>query len=301
MIEGIYNIQKEFTELFLKNKVVNPSNLTSEERESWTKTLVLSMMKESTDLLDSFNFRLIGNNEIFGREELLENGVDVFKFLLEILIINGFTIEDIENKFITKSEVVKDKFYQDCFFESLSDYSKIALIDIDGVLSTYPDDFLKIYGGGYDNLDDFKNNDYKRYVESKKKYRDSGIKSQLRVRTYAVEILEALWKKDIKIILLTARPYKIYSRIYHDTLTWLRTNKLKYNSIIWEKDKELYVLNKLKKGKIVLALDDEEENIDKYIKIGLDCAILVDNKCLRGKEYEENSLEGVLEYVEKYL
>jgi len=59
------------------------------------------------------------------------------KYLFGIIQINGFTVEEIFDKFITKSRVVEAKFEQEQKIKEIKKSDrKIAFIDIDGILAT---------------------------------------------------------------------------------------------------------------------------------------------------------------------
>ena len=305
---SMHKKQYDFAKYFLKKKhEIDIEDITEEEKETWTRNLLLCMIKESTELLNSFDWRLIGDQNREDKDELLENGIDVFKFLLEILIINGFSSEDIENKFFQKSKVVESKFEQELFFNSLKETDKIALIDIDGVLSDYPETFLSMFGKSYATVEEFKTSDLRKYTVSKDLYRKEGHKSSLKTKEYAWEFLDLLKRRNIKIILLTSRPIKRYSRMYHDTLFWLGYNDLVFDSIIWESKKAEYAISKLKNKNIVLCIDDEIENVKKYAQCNLKSYLLFNPglkiiKDHNGGSYTAiNSLKEVLSYVEEIV
>ena len=43
------------------------------------------------------------------RDRLLEESIDVMKFLLGLMIVNGFSLEDIYNMFKNKSKIVEKR------------------------------------------------------------------------------------------------------------------------------------------------------------------------------------------------
>jgi len=301
---SMHKKQYDFAKYFLKKKhEIDLENITEEEKETWTRNLLLCMIKESTELLNSFDWRLIGDQNRESKDELLENGIDVFKFLLEILIINGFSSEDIENKFFQKSKVVESKFEQELFFNSLKETDKIALIDIDGVLSDYPETFLSMYGKSYSTIEEFKREDLQEYTISKDLYRKEGHKNFLQTKEYAQPFLDLLRRRNIKIILLTSRPIKKYPRMYHDTLSWLDKNNLVFDSIIWESKKAEYAISKLKNKNIVLCIDDEIENVRKYAQCNFNSYLLFNPGLKIIKEDDKgsyitiNNLKEVFNYV----
>ena len=43
-------------------------------------------------------------------EKILEESVDMLKYLLGLFIINGFTVDDVYSMFIKNSEIVENRF-----------------------------------------------------------------------------------------------------------------------------------------------------------------------------------------------
>ena len=85
----------------------------------------------------------------------------------------------------------------------------------------------------------------------------------------AKELLDSLKDMGYKIILLSARPYKQYNRIWADTLTWLNSNSLYFDAIIFDRDKEDLVTKLFPNMKYFI--DDDESNIKKVSDAGFKC------------------------------
>ena len=116
-LELLYNIQKEFTKDFFEKvhgfemtEILKDKN----KRIRWSKEYILLLIKEATEMLDEIDFKThkkkVTDENL---EKFLEEGIDTFKYLLGLLILNGFTSEQIYNKFIEKSNIVSTKFEQD--------------------------------------------------------------------------------------------------------------------------------------------------------------------------------------------
>ena len=58
----------------------------------------------------------------------------------------------------------------------------------------------------------------------------------------AAELTKKLKEAGYQIIILTARPYKTYSRIYSDTLKFLNDNDIQFDAIIWDKEKHIKII-----------------------------------------------------------
>lgn len=277
--ENIYQIQKEFTELFFKVKhnIDDIKTISEDPKQSvkWNKEYILAIIKEASELLDELNWKMHVNKEEDDiKDNFLEEAIDVMKYLLGILIINGFSLNEVYTKFIDKSNVVEAKLNQDVIINNVKNKKdkKIAFIDIDGVIATWPKDFIDFVNSKikskYNNLQDLEIEVPKKTIyELKKMYRLSGIKRNLGMVEGSKELLKTLKSQGFFIILITARPYKQIFRIYSDTLAWLKNNELQYDAIIWEEEKEKYIIKNFSDNEIKFVLDDNISN----------CNILAEN------------------------
>jgi uncharacterized HAD superfamily protein len=272
----IYNTQKEFTDSFLKYRKTSIDDLRN-NRElllQYNKEYVLATIKEASDILDKLDWKMhIHSDEVSVRDNILEECIDVIKYTLGIAIINGFSSKEIYEKFINKSKVVKAKFEQEKKLENIyaDSNKKIAFLDIDGILAEWPDAFLNLIQKKtktkFSSIDDVEVALGKKVlVDLKTEYRLSGIKRKLKAIDGSVEFTSRLRTKDYFIILLTARPYKEVFRIYSDTLYWLKKNKFCYDAIIWNENKELFVLQHFMNHNIQFAVDDSVDNAKKLAK-----------------------------------
>jgi hypothetical protein len=113
-LEEIYELQKKFTERFFKEK----QNLTLEQvRNSkedlvkWNKEYILALIAEATEVLNEVDWKMHKEMHLptDARHRLLEESIDVMKFLLGLMIVNGFSKEDIYDMFIAKSKIVEKR------------------------------------------------------------------------------------------------------------------------------------------------------------------------------------------------
>ena len=113
-LEEIYELQKSFTERFFKEK----QNLTLEDVRNdknrlvkWNKEYILALIAEATEVLNEVDWKMHKQMDLptDARERLLEESIDVMKFLLGLMIVNGFSLDDIYNMFKSKSQVVEKR------------------------------------------------------------------------------------------------------------------------------------------------------------------------------------------------
>lgn len=113
-LEEIYELQKSFTERFFKEK----QNLTLEDVRNdknrlvkWNKEYILALIAEATEVLNEVDWKMHKQMNLpnDARERLLEESIDVMKFLLGLMIVNGFSLDDIYSMFKSKSQVVEKR------------------------------------------------------------------------------------------------------------------------------------------------------------------------------------------------
>ena len=113
-LEEIYELQKSFTERFFKEK----QNLTLEDVRNdknrlvkWNKEYILALIAEATEVLNEVDWKMHKQMDLpnDARERLLEESIDVMKFLLGLMIVNGFSLDDIYSMFKSKSQVVEKR------------------------------------------------------------------------------------------------------------------------------------------------------------------------------------------------
>lgn len=113
-LDEIYLIQKDFTEKFFESKglVINDLADDKEELIKWNKEYILALIAEATEVLNEVDWKMHKNMEMpaDARDRLLEESIDVMKFLLGLMIVNGFSCNEIYSKFISKSLAVVKKF-----------------------------------------------------------------------------------------------------------------------------------------------------------------------------------------------
>ena len=113
-LDEIYLIQKDFTEKFFESKglVINDLADDKEELVKWNKEYILALIAEATEVLNEVDWKMHKNMEMpaDARDRLLEESIDLMKFLLGLMIVNGFSCNEIYSKFISKSLAVVKKF-----------------------------------------------------------------------------------------------------------------------------------------------------------------------------------------------
>lgn len=182
---------------------------------------------------------------------------------------------------------------------------KKAIIDIDGVLNSYPktqiDYFNNALNTNYKTLDEIKRslsyNDYKYF---KSLYRQSGFKHNAKPSKGAKKLLKYLRKNNYLIYIITARELFKYNQLER-TILWLQTNDLCYDYIYCTQKKDFTIFEKF--GHVDLVIEDNCDNLEKIKKInGNDCiyinVINDENKNRKYKGYRVSGLDEVLNILE---
>jgi len=275
-LKEIFEIQKTFTEKFFQKQGLSIKDVLDDKelKVKWNKEYVLALSKEVYEVLDEIDWKMhTTKNTEDVNDNVLEECVDVLKYLFGIIQLNGFTVDDLHNKFIDKSKVVEAKFKQEEVMKKIkASDKKIAFIDIDGVLADWPGGFLewvnKQINTKFTSLSEFKRCvDKKEQYRIKSEYRTCGIKAKLDILDNAKSFMESTCKK-YNVVLLTARPYKKYFRIYSDTLKWLKDNNICYDAIVFDEEKEKYIINNFDPTQVAFCIDDDITNANKLSDSG---------------------------------
>ena len=276
-LQKIWNNQQKFNELVMGKKL-NQLNLA--EKQQWTKEYILHLHSETDELLREIAWKV-------HREEptpiilsnLYEELIDSFKYWLSIALLWGFTPERMFEEYYRKSSVVEQRWKQEKKLFAKAG-RKIVAVDIDGVLFRYVDSFLDFVEREtgvdlvnlrkpetpnlYDHLSGILG--YGRLLQLKDRYRQSGQKRNGYLLSGAREFLMNLKQKGFTIILLTARPYKKYKRLYADTIEWLKKYELPYDGIVWNERKNEVIYQEF--PDLAFMVEDMSEKAESVARLG---------------------------------
>ena len=146
--------------------------------------------------------------------------------------------------------------------------NKIAIVDIDGVLSEYPNDvFFKFIQ--HKKKDIFKSkeeivNKYGRfeYDRLKNEFRKSGLKIKYEFRENSKESIDLLKSKGFFISIITSRPLLIQN--INTTRTWLNEQSINYDQLFFVREKAAAFLDTSNFDEVII-IDDEYKGLIDYI------------------------------------
>lgn len=253
--------------------------MTQEEVVSASKDYILHLISEADEFLREMNWKNHRKqSQDFVRSNMLEEWIDIFKYWLSLGLVWGFTPEDFLAEYERKSAVVEQRYKQEFQLDFLE--GRIVGVDIDGVLAAYPDSYIKFVNQELGtNFNPANTSDYdigralglpkEIQEELKDKYRQTGQKRFIPVLPGAKEFLERLRKEGYTIVLLSARPYKQYRRIFADTQEWLNNNGLVHDAILWDEDKCKRLLREFGRDRVEFFVEDHLENANQIAELGV--------------------------------
>jgi uncharacterized HAD superfamily protein len=298
--------QYEFNKCILPCK---PEEMTDLQKQHWTNMYALCLHKEISEALDETPFKPHRKSKNIIKSNLLEELIDIMKYWMCLAQVHGFTVNDIVEEYYRKSNVVKQRYFQE---KMMSCDGKIAGIDIDGVLADYPRSFVEFVNKQLGTSYDYKKVTSYHVVESlglppeeclylKHLYRETGQKKFIPIIEGAKQFLDELKTMGYTIVLLTSRPYDKYKRIYGDTQYWLSEGKLVYDAILWDEQKGERLIKEFGKDKVQFFVDDVINFANDISDMGIKCFLLTkpynENDELKEKVIRVNDFKDILEVI----
>ena len=292
-IKDVWSEQCDFDKLF------RDSPESFENKSDVTQHLVLCIMSELSEILDTVQWKHHRKTDIRPNpKQTLAECIDVFKYLISIAQVWEFSEKDFFEAFWKKSMVVRQRYSEE-WVKSLK--GKSAIIDIDGVLCDYRNGFLEWAFNHHPELsghiDKLRSDEYhhvitrkdfdlsvKSWQDIKHGFRASGAKENLPVYSDAKDFLRKLKENGISTVLLTSRPIDRYPNLYGDTVSWLEKNGLSYDVVWWAYDKADKALEKLSDP--VFAVDDDPSHINKFADAGIKTFWVCRNGGMDQEEYK---------------
>ncbi len=290
----LWDIQYQFNKSFFYDKNIDFDKMTGDLKNEWSQKFILHISREIFEVLNELPFKFHRSYKNFKtqRKNIVEELIDVQKYLWGLFQIWEVDFEEFEEEFLRKSSVVKQRYNQE-FNIDFDINKKIVIFDIDGVIANYPGyyiDFInKERNTQYKDMFDIKNNvSKKERIELKDKYRNTGIKRELPIIQDSVDFINSIDQSKYYIVLLSSRPYSKYLRIYADTLEWLKKNNINYDYIFWDEKKDRKILENFDPNQVEFMIEDNLYFSNKVSQIGIK-VYLLDNiynkgECLKNVE-----------------
>lgn len=266
-LEDIWADQEDFNRNFVRYEML----VDDQAKEIWIHRYLAALHDEADELIRKTNFKVHRlRRKPLNMPSIHEELVDIFKYWLSIAQVCGMDVSTFLDEYHRKSEVVRDKWNRELL--RLQNETKVAVFDIDGVLSTYPHDFL-----GYVNKK--LGTEYKvpsmtsyyisecfpisRVVEEdlKAQFLADGHMRELGSMADAPTVAQKLRRAGYVIAVTTGRPYSHH--MHYDTATWLKSRDIPYDIIIWGEDKADIIHEELSPAAPAFIVEDKPSTIEK--------------------------------------
>jgi NTP pyrophosphatase (non-canonical NTP hydrolase) len=213
----------------------DPSSMPEVAAAQVAKNMALGLYEEVSELVrvTSHYKAHILKRHIVDTANVLEESVDVLKYLLSINQLFGITPDQFLEAFIGKTKVVEDKANGERM--ALERDTRMVVSDLDGCIA----DLSAWQSSLADAAKGIEGDDKSIAVLEALKndfYRGGGFRDVPAIKG-AVEGIQAIRAAGYKLVIVTARPYWQYKRVYGDTLHWLRKHGIEYDLILFNKDK----------------------------------------------------------------
>ncbi len=300
------NFKRMMDEQFAFLLEVDPGvdRLSVSEKLQKTKDMVLHGTSEWMELLNEVKWKTWLNDQPSPPDidSLTEEAVDVFKFVLNVLLLWGVTPEDFVEAFMRKSEVNVQRHLQHRQLSRIVSLArrtgmktKVAALDLDGVLAAYPEHWLEYLERHAPLMRNTAIEEFslvtgvpgiprEEYTKLKHRYRSTGEEVNVPPLPGAVEFTHALRAQGYQIVIVSARPVDRYKRLYSDSIRWLRKHDIAYDAVLWDSNKEDRIIKDL--PIVDFVLDDDPTNVERLVKAGIN-AFLFDRPYNRQPQYGE--------------
>lgn len=282
----------------------------------WAKEYTLAGIIEFGEMVDHLKWkphRAEHHFMTFDRDGFIEEGVDVFNYLVAQLEMYGVSGEEFEQVWRDKYQVLEQRRKQEVL-NPLKPGDPVVMIDLDGCVA----DFRKglhehfwaqnnhIFGEGrrYENLpiqDPCTNLhcdldwgiDPLTYRQVKWDFEAEGGYRHLPLMPRAKELIEIALEHAPRIIFVTSRTVPL-KRIYRDTLVWINTHfpGLNFDLFVDEKKAERLALSK---AEVKLCVEDDPKHIDRLLAAGHPVMVPIH---LYNQEYLEKLRVNKIHYAE---
>lgn len=301
-LEKLFGIQKKHNDVWQDaERFMTDKNY----RLSVVKDVILGIHQQNTFLLETFNWA----KHSLERDEDSHNSkiqiIDIVKYSLALFILMGGTEKEFEQLFVSKSDELDRKWQQNKV--KFTSENKVVIFDLDGVIADYSkqySEFLELVIGLKPNKDDRKSYSFfERYGITRQQeetfnleFIKSGGFISLPVFDGVISVMKKIKKEGIKIVLLTARPSWLFKRLITDTYSWLQSNKIPYDLLIWDKDKADAIINNVMPANILCMIEDRDKHAIEVSHIGVDVLLL--NKSYNKTVVENEKIKRINDYLE---
>lgn len=265
--------QRGFSDLFF-----DPSELSEKEMEEITKTFILSLHAEASELITAVNYkdhRLVSSS--VDKTKILFKTVDIFRYTLAMLNLWGIDAD----QFVQACEV-KDTFLHTRHQIESQVWSgqPVVIFDMDDVIAGFRETFNDWLASEKGVEIDPNSTEYYNTVgvrsaglEPEAVFREFIISGGFRSLPLATDVASTMKKlrdEGYWVQILTARPADNL-RCYYDTFAWAQSHGLEFDSISFSGEKFRWLADQpfYNEGAVVCAIDDSPKHAAELAKHGV--------------------------------
>lgn len=282
-IAELFDAQAQQQQLWYKT-----ARLTPERRAELTKELSLGIYEELAELIrqvDRSRYHILQPQPGIDPDQVAHDAVEVFKMLLALAHLHGVTAEMFAEQFDRVTRVVEDKYRGQKL--KLEEEVNVILCDLDGCAADWTSTFREFCGQrGVDFGDGGQN--HPSLEPLKDEFDRSGGYLLIKPLPGAVETLKRLKAMGYKLIIVTARPYERFKRVYGDTIEWCEKSGIKYDRIMFKRDKAEAV-RAVAPARVVAFIEDRAKHA---IEVALTGVKVLKMPC---ESFEQVSHENIIE------
>lgn len=258
------------------------------------KNRLLDIIDQCTKLLNNFPYKSTLNNKDYNYGNVLWQYNDIFTYVLGFY---NFLLKDTEYNdmlllFSQRLELehFKNKWMHN-LYNGLYKNDKIIMIDIDGVIADWNSSYEKFLVSKGEVVYDNSGQSYSPAIRYNiPKYKDEKYQAEfilhnkylsISVFPKMLKFIKVLNRNNIKIIFVTARPYNEYKILSLHTFMWLKKYDIKFEYIIFNKDKADAVVSISKYITPLCFIEDRDKHAIELSHINIK-TFLID------KEYNQN-------------
>ncbi len=252
---------------------LEPSEMAPTELETTSRHLALGLYEEAAELARAivrFKVHILKKPPV-EKSEVIGEAADVIKYAMAIAQLHGATAGEMFNEIMRKTAVVDDRANGERLELTLD--TNVILVDMDGCIANLAPLNEKLKAAGSDAM---------RHVarieeEIKAEFRSSGGFRHLPVIDGAREGMARLKELGYKLVIITARPYQRYKRLYADTMEWLKEHGIEYDLILFQRDKAEAIAEYIHPAKPLCFIEDRVKHAFEITAAGVPVLLFGDN------------------------
>lgn len=260
MLGAMLDYQSKFMDAEIKRLHPNGFDMTTMHH-----SLCSHMISECQELMDCQPWYFHKKPQASTQYTTLTELVDVWKWMLNLMFVHGFSAQEFLQVFCEKSTVVESRIRAETLARSKP--GPMLILDIDGVLCDRDTPLMalahKQFGTGVQGCKTPKEvkaaMGAKHYAALKTLFYQSDHFDRCLPNTGAIQALNE-HKGIAPVLLLTARQVKKHARLHFQTIKWLHENGVQYDGLVCMEEKGKALESWCDPESVFL--DDDQSNVD---------------------------------------